>query len=122
MANIPQKVEHRLVAGIKKFQPILAEAKKRDVGESDTVIIITDMLSEVFGYDKYSEITSEKNIRGPFCDLETKVDDVVRSLIEAKAVNQELKDGFVRQAVDYACNEGVDWVILTSGVLWRFTK
>jgi hypothetical protein len=60
MANIPQKVSERLVAGIKKFQPILTLAQSHDANESDTVIIITDMLSEIFGYDKYSEITSEK--------------------------------------------------------------
>jgi hypothetical protein len=122
MANIPSKVEARLVAGIKKFQPILTDAQKRDVNESDTVIIITDMLSEIFGYDKYSELTSEKNIRGSFCDLATKVDNVIQTLIEAKAINQELKDGYVRQAVDYASNEGVDWVVLTNGVIWRVYK
>ena len=122
MANIPSKVETRLVAGIKKFQTVLIDAQKRDVNESDTVIIITDMLSEIFGYDKYAEITSEKNIRGSFCDLATKVDNAIQTLIEAKAINQELKDGFVRQAVDYASNEGVDWVVLTSGVIWRVYK
>jgi len=122
MATIPSKVESRLLAGIKKFQPILADAQKRDVNESDTVIIITDMLSEIFGYDKYSELTSEKNIRGSFCDLATRVENIVQSLIEAKAINQELKDGFVRQAVDYASNEGVDWVILTNGIFWRVYK
>jgi hypothetical protein len=80
------------------------------------------MLSDVFGYDKYSELTSEKNIRGSFCDLATKVDDVIQSLIEAKAINQELKGNFVRQAVDYACNQGVDWVVLTNGGVWRVYK
>ena len=122
MAIIPSKVESRLVAGLKKFQPVLLDAQKRDVNETDTVIIITDMLSEIFGYDKYSELTSEKNIRGSFCDLATKVENVIQTLIEAKAINQELKDGYVRQAVDYASNEGVDWVVLTSGVIWRVYK
>lgn len=47
MANIPQKVADRLVAGIKRFQPVLSAAQSRDVNESDTVIIITDMLSNI---------------------------------------------------------------------------
>jgi hypothetical protein len=51
---VPKKVGERLVAGIKEFQPILAAAKARDVGESDTVTIVEDMLAGVFGYDKYS--------------------------------------------------------------------
>jgi predicted type IV restriction endonuclease len=122
MPTIPNKVTDRLAASIKRFQPVLASAQSRDVNESDTVIIITDMLSEVFGYDKYSEVTSEKAIRGTFCDLATKVDGTLLSLIEAKAVNQELKDSFVKQAVDYAANQGVDWVILTNGIAWQVYK
>ena len=122
MANIPTKVTDRLVVGIKRFQSILAAAQSRDVNESDTVIIVTDMLAEVFGYDKYSEITSEKNIRGTFCDLATKVNNTLQTLIEVKAINQELKDNFVKQAVDYASNEGVDWVVLTNGIIWRIYR
>ena len=112
MANIPSKVETRLVAGIKKYQPILADAKARGINESDTVFIIVEMLSEVFGYEKFSEITSEKKIRGTYCDLATVIDKKVQTLIEAKAINQELKEGHVKQAVDYATNQGVDWVVL----------
>ena len=41
MPQVPNKVAERLAAGIKRFQPILASAKTRDVGESDTVIIVT---------------------------------------------------------------------------------
>jgi hypothetical protein len=119
MANIPQRVSDRLVAGIKKFQPILAAAQAHDANESDTVIIITDMLSEIFGYDKYTEITTEKCIRGTFCDLSIKVNEVTQSFIEAKAINQELKESYVKQAVDYAVNGPVDWVVLTNGILWR---
>lgn len=77
MASIPKKVNERLVAGIKKYQPILAAAKARDVGEADTVTIIKDMLSDIFGYDKYSDLTSEYAIRGTYCDLATKIDDVL---------------------------------------------
>ncbi len=50
MATIPKKVHERLVAGLKRYQPILAAAKARDVGEADTVTIIKDMLADVFGY------------------------------------------------------------------------
>jgi hypothetical protein len=124
MANIPQKVADRIATGIKKFQPILAAAQAHEANEADTVKIITDMLSEIFGYDKYTEITSEKAIRGTFCDLSIKVNDVTQSLIEAKAIYQDLKEGFVKQAVDYAANDedGIDWVVLTNGIIWRVYK
>lgn len=119
MATIPKKVAERLATGIKKFQPILAAAKARDVGESDTVTIIVDMLSDLFGYDKYSELTSEFAIRGTFCDLATKIDGVLQTLIEVKAIGLDLKDQHIKQAVDYAANQGVEWVLLTNGMCWH---
>ncbi|MEA3186840.1 MAG: hypothetical protein QOD99_670, partial [Chthoniobacter sp.] len=122
MASIPSKVETRLLAGVKRYQPILAAAKTRDLGEADTVRIITDMLADVFGYDKFVEITSEYAIRGTFCDLAVKLEGAIQSLIEVKAIGMELKDSFVKQAVDYAANQGVDWVVLTTGIIWRIYK
>lgn len=122
MATVPNKVVDRLVAGLKRFQPVLLAAKSRDVGESDTVTIIVDMLADIFGYDKYSEITSEYAIRGTYCDLATKIEGALQSLIEVKAIGLELKDAHVKQVVDYAANQGVDWVVLTNGSYWRFYK
>ncbi|MFZ2542142.1 MAG: type I restriction enzyme HsdR N-terminal domain-containing protein [Gallionella sp.] len=119
MALIPKRVAERLVAGIKKYQPILASAKARDVGEADTVTIIKDMLADVFGYDKYSEVTSEFSIRGTYCDLAIKTDGALQTLIEVKAIGLELKDPHVKQAIDYAANQGVDWVLLSNGMCWR---
>lgn len=116
---VPKKVAERLTAGIKRYQPILVGARDRDVGEADTVTIVKDMLAEVFGYDKYADVTSEFAIRGTYCDLAIKVDSALQTLIEVKAVGLDLKEAHVKQAVDYAANQGVDWVLLTNGIYWR---
>lgn len=117
--KISSKVSDRISASLKKFQPILDSAKARDVTEADTVTIIKDMLSEVFGYDKYSEITSELAIRGTYCDLAIKLDGKISLLIEAKAIGIDLKEQHIKQAVDYAANLGIDWVVLTNGIIWN---
>src|SRR5215469_5845791 len=122
MPTIPTRVAERLRSGLKDFQTIVQTAKTRDVNESDTVVIVRDMLSEVFGYDKYAEITSEYAIKGTFCDLATKVDGKIQTLIEIKAVGTELKDNHTRQAIDYAMNEGTEWVVLTNSVRWRIYR
>lgn len=122
MINIPIKTKERLITGIKKFQPILMKAKGRDINESDTVSIIVDILSDVFGYDKYAEITSEYLIKKTFCDLAIIINAKPRLLIEIKAIGLDLKDDYVRQAVNYGCNEGIDWVILTNGITWKVFK
>lgn len=116
---IPKKVSDRLSAGLKRFKPVLESAKGRDVNESDTSMIVTDMLAEVFGFDKYSEVTREYAIRGTFCDLATKIDGQLQTLIEVKAIGIGLRENHVKQAVDYAANQGVEWVILTNGQHWK---
>jgi len=77
------------------------------------------VLAEIFGYDKYAELTAEHAIRGTFCDLAISLDGDVQALVEVKAVGLELKDQHVKQAVDYAANKGVDWVVLTNATHWR---
>jgi predicted type IV restriction endonuclease len=117
---IPSRIAERLSTGLKRFQPILTSAKSRDVNESDTsMMIVTDMLAEVFGYDKYSEVTRELTIRGTHCDLATRIDGKYQMLIEVKAIGLDLRDSHVKQAVDYAANQGVEWVALTNGEWWR---
>jgi predicted type IV restriction endonuclease len=122
MANVPTRISARLAEGLKRFQPILTSARTRDLGESDTVTIVVDLLADIFGFDKYSEITSEHAIRGTYCDLAVKVDNALLTMIEVKAIGLELSDAHVKQAIDYAANQGVDWVILTNAVTWRVYK
>ena len=98
MGAMPKRVAERLVAGIKRYQPILADAKARDVGEADTVTIIKDMLADVFGYDKYSEVTSEHSIRGTYCDLALKIDGTLQTLIEVKCVIHRHRFTFLEPA------------------------
>lgn len=122
MSNIPKKVSDRLAQEIKKYQKILETSKDKDVNEADTVTIITDMLSDIFGYDKYSEITREQAIRGTFCDLAVQLDGKTQFLIEAKAIGLELNENHLRQAINYGANEGIHWIILTNGVIWQIYK
>lgn len=119
---ISKKVTDRISTQLKKYQAILSGAKDRDISESDTVVIIGDMLAEMLGYKKYTEITTEFAIRGTFVDLAVKVDGNVRFLIEAKAIGVALKDNHVKQAIDYGANHGIEWIVLTNGITWQVYK
>lgn len=122
MANVPKKVADRILKAVPKFQNILRIAKDRDVNEADTVSLLNDIFAEVFGYDKYLEVTSEFAIRNTYCDLAVKVEDKVQFLVEAKAIGIDLKEPHIRQAVDYGANHGVQWVILTNAIAWRIYR
>jgi len=119
---ISKKVIDRIITQLKKYRSILAEAKDRDINESDTVVIIGDMLADILGYKKYLEITTEFAIRGTYVDLAVKVGNEVRFLIETKAIDSTLKDTYVKQAIDYGANHGIEWVILTNGINWQIYK
>lgn len=120
--GISKRVSGRITQQIKKYQAILVDAKNRDISESDTVVIIVDMLTDILGYRKYTEITTEFSIRGTYVDLAVMVDSEVRFLIEAKAIDVSLKSNHLKQAIDYAANHGVEWVALTNGVIWQIYK
>lgn len=120
--KVSKKTEDRVATAVPKFQKILAVAKARDLNESDTVVIITDILTEVFGYEKYLEVTSELAIRGTYCDLAVKIGEKFQFLIECKAVGTDLKDVHLRQAIGYGANKGIQWVILTNGVEWQLYR
>ena len=120
--KITKKTEDRIKASIPKFQKVLGIAKDRDLNESDTVSIITDILAEVFGYDKYLEVTSELAIRGTYCDLAIKIGDKFQYLIECKAIGTELKEAHLRQAIGYGANKGIQWIVLTNGIDWQIYR
>lgn len=122
MVKIPNKITERLKKEILRFQKILSTAMDRDVNESDTVTIITDMLANVFGFDKYTELTSEQAIRGTYCDLAIKLDGKIKFLIEVKAVGLDLKENHLRQAIGYGATHGIPWVVLTNGIDWQIYK
>jgi len=116
---ITKRVADRVSSSLKAFQGVLEQQRDRDVSEADTVTIVKDILSDVFGYDKYAELTSEHSIRGTYCDLAIKIDGKLAFLIEVKAIGLELKEGHLKQAVDYAANQGCEWVVLTNGIEWH---
>lgn len=120
--KITKKTEDRIRAALPKFQKVLGIAKDRDLNESDTVSIITDILAEVFGYDKYLEVTSELAIRGTYCDLAIKIGDKFQYLIECKAIGTDLKEAHLRQAIGYGANKGIQWIILTNGLDWQIYR
>jgi hypothetical protein len=69
---------------------------KRAVSEADTVTVINDMLSDVYGYDKYLHVTSQYAIRGTLVDLPLKV-------FSSRSKQSELTQGCTCQASSRLC-------------------
>jgi len=119
---ISAKVADRISSQIKKYQAILADARSRDVSESDTVVIIVDMLADVLGYKKYLEIKTEPSVGGTYIGLAAKAGNEVPFVIQAHAIGTSLKDHHVKQAIDCAPDNGIEWMVITNAVIWQVYK
>ncbi len=122
MAAIPSKVLERITKNYNNIKKIIIAASHKDINEADTVFIVSDILSEILGYDKYDNITREYVIKGTYCDLAIKTNENIEFLIEVKAIGIKLNEKHIKQAVDYGANQGIDYVILTNGIYWSVYK
>jgi hypothetical protein len=109
----------RVKAAVRKFQKPLADLVARDANEGDTRLLVTDMLCDGLGYDKYEDLTTEYQVKVDFADYGVRVDKQLVAFIEVKRCAQALNEKHLRQVQSYAVNEGVEWMILTNGRAWQ---
>ncbi len=58
----------RLRAGLRRFSKPLADLAARDANEGDTRLLVTDFLCDALGFDKYTDLTTEYQVKGEFAD------------------------------------------------------
>jgi Type I restriction enzyme R protein N terminus (HSDR_N) len=109
----------RLRGAVRRFAKPLADLVARDANEGDTRLLVTDFLCEGLGYDKYEDLTTEYQVRGEFADYGVRIDKQLVAFIEVKRCMTKLGAKHLRQVEIYAVNEGVEWIILTSGQVWQ---
>lgn len=112
----------RLKTGIRRFARPLAELVARDANEGDTRLLVTDLLCDALGYDKYTDLTTEYAVKGEFADYGIRLNRQVDAFIEVKRCTTALNQKHLRQVEMYAVNEGVSWLILTNGAVWQVYK
>lgn len=106
-------------AGLRKYAKPLAELVARDANEGDTRLLITDFLCEALGYDKFEDLTTEYAVRYEFADYGVRINKQLTAFIEVKRAAQDLNAKHLRQVETYAVKEGLEWLILTNGQVWR---
>lgn len=104
---------------IKEFLPVLREAQRDNLNESDTRMRIRLFLERVLGYDMLKDMSAEYQVSGHYVDLAIKLRNEVKFLVEVKQVSTRLRNTHVYQAVNYAAQTGVRLVALTNGIEWR---
>lgn len=113
------EARERVKAGIRKFAKPLNDLISRDANEGDTRMLVNRMLTDVLGFDEFSDLTTEYAVKGEFADYGIRIDRDLVAFVEVKRVATKLGAKHLRQAEMYAVNEGVEWIILTNGADWR---
>lgn len=109
----------RIQAGLKKMLKPTLMLKENDAGEADTRHLVTDILSELLGYDKYENLTAEFSVKGDFADYGIRIEKQLIAFVEVKRISQKLLISHLRQVESYALKEGVQWAILTNAQVWQ---
>ena len=109
-------------AQIKKLEKSLREYKKRfltgknhDLDESSTRLMINNFLEDVLGYVAFEEIKTEYRIKNQFADYVIQLNKKQRIIVEVKSIKSDLNKRHLNQALGYAVNEGINWILLTNG-------
>ncbi|MCU1434522.1 MAG: hypothetical protein JWR71_1247 [Pseudarthrobacter sp.] len=121
-AKVPKwesEAHGQVKAAVQRFTKPLHDLLARDANEGDTRLLITDMLCEGLGYDKFRDLTTEYMVKQDFADYGVRIDKQLIAFIEVKRVSQKLSERHLRQVQMYAVNEGVEWMILTNGQVWQ---
>lgn len=111
--------KEKLRTAVRRYAKPLADLVARDANEGDTRLLVTDFLCEGLGYDKYENLTTEYQVKGEFADYGVRIDKEMIAFIEVKRCTTKLGEKHLRQVQMYAANEGVEWMLLTNGVVWQ---
>ena len=114
---------------VKKYIPIIKDAKEKNLNEADTRMRIRLLLSDVLGYDMLEEITQEHMVQGHYVDLTVKATlwdkktgknkQTIVFFIEAKSVEIVLRNTHAYQATNYAASGGVNLCLLTNAIEYK---
>ena len=93
----------------------LTKKENLNANEQTARLMINRFLNEVLGYALIDEIKTEYMVSGTYVDYIIQLNKKICFMIEAKATSIDLNERHLKQVVDYAANEGVDWVLLMNG-------
>jgi predicted type IV restriction endonuclease len=112
---LPAAKKTKLFNDLKNYKKKFIVEKYFESDESATRLMINSFLTDILGFKSLDEVKTEYMIKGTYADYVIQLDGKRHFLVEVKAMQIDLSDKHLRQAVNYAANEGIDWALLTNG-------
>jgi len=115
-----------LIRLIESVQAKLEGWRRHALKETQTRVTVIDPILQALGWDvrDVDEVELEHpTVDNKSVDYALKINRKPVLLVEAKALDDPLNDvKAVTQIVGYAANDGIDWCVLTNGIVWRVYK
>ncbi|WP_150241547.1 hypothetical protein [Nocardiopsis quinghaiensis] len=112
-------VHGRVAAAVDRLTGPLNELIERDANDGDTRMLVADFFSVGLNFSKYQDMTTEYRTSGDSIDYAIVLDGKLFAPVEVRRVGQELDQRNIQVSRRVAAEEGAEWVILTSGRLWK---
>jgi len=119
---LTEKQRKEYTQEFKNYKKKYLVEKYMNLDESATRLMINYFLSKVLGFEELDEIKTEHAIKGTYADYVIQLDHIQHLVVEVKAIQIKLSNKHIRQAIGYAANEGIDWVLLTNGKEWQLYR
>lgn len=116
------KNKERLLSNLKDYRRKYLIKKYETLDESATRLMVNYFLIDILGYTQLDEVKTEYAIKGTYADYVIQIARKKWFIVEVKSIQIDLSENHLRQALSYAANEGIDWVILTNGKEFELYK
>lgn len=120
--HIPKSVTERLSKEVGTYKRLLKRAEIRHRSHTATMALVTAMLSDVFGFDKHSEVKSDLGQSDDSYDLAVLLKDRIVYVLKVLAAGIPLEEKYLKKATRFTLKEDIPWVVLTNGVDWQAYK
>jgi hypothetical protein len=115
-----QDAINRLRTTIKRYSKSLIELIDQQANEAQTRLLVTEFLCEGLGFDRFSDLDVEFQVRGKFVDYGLRVDRQLVAFVEVKSAATKLLPKHLQQVKNYVLDDpDVEWAILTNGSIWQ---
>lgn len=122
MKQLSGSKKKKLLNSLKNYRKKYLIGKYSEIDESATRLMINSFLNEVLGFISLDEIKTEYMIKGTYADYIVQMKKNRYFIVEVKAMSVPLSEKHLRQVVNYAANEGIDWALLTNGRVFQFYR
>ena len=112
----------KFTQSIKDYKKKFLDKPLGELDESGTRLLINHFLTEMLGYETLSEVKTEYMIKGTYADYVIQIGGKRHFLVEVKALSLNLSSNHLRQSINYGANEGIDFVLLTNGMVFELYK